>query len=384
MKYFNIKKTEDVIFDTYNGITLPKYYSDRCDTYFAVRNTVLMTDFSHHAIVNVSGDDAWRLLNYFISADLSTIRDEQLLYTLILNNNGNIISDLYIICDNESYFLICEWMNSEQLCRLINECIIDKAHCGEQYLIHQVMPLTPQWRMICVEGPYSWEILSEIFGMDIIGLPFHEFMYIDNDILIMRVGKHGEYCYYIIGDEEKLSKIWESISQLSEKYDLIIGGVGYLKNIRIENPCWEPEVYNVFSRCPIELQMQWAIGYDKDEFIGQDEIKKRSDIGVEQQIVGARIKGIGENIEINIGDPVFYQQQNIGVVIDCGLSYSLNDYIARVLLKYEFAYVDIDDYVIRTKNGDVSFITVSIPFINNLSMKISPTEDSYLNKNRDK
>ena len=46
--------------------------------------------------------------------------------------------------------------------------------------------------------PYAWEILSEIVGMDIIGLPFHEFMYVDEDVITMRVGKHGEYCYHIM------------------------------------------------------------------------------------------------------------------------------------------------------------------------------------------
>ncbi len=46
------------------------------------------------------------------------------------------------------------------------------------------------------------KFLSEIVGMDIIGLPFHEFMYVDEDVITMRVGKHGEYYYHIMGDEE--------------------------------------------------------------------------------------------------------------------------------------------------------------------------------------
>ena len=36
-------------------------------------------------MVKISGEDAWRLLNYLISADISSIRDEQLLYTLLLD-----------------------------------------------------------------------------------------------------------------------------------------------------------------------------------------------------------------------------------------------------------------------------------------------------------
>lgn len=380
MKYFEMENKEKILLGNYNGITLPRRYSDEHEAYFSVRNSILMTDFSHYGMVKISGEDSWQLLNYLISADLSSIRDEQLLYTLFLDKEGKIISDAYVLYDNEHYFLISEWMNSDALCQLVTEALNEKQRNSEQYLIDSIIPLSPQWRLICLEGPYAWEILSELFGMDIIGLPFHEFMYVKDNLIVMRVGKHGEYCYYLMGIEDELMNIWCSLSKLSEKYDLKIGGLDYLKNIRLENPCWEPDVINTFSRCPIELQMQWAISYDKDEFIGKEAIQYRSDNGAANKIIGARILNFNKNINILKGDEVFYQDEKIGVVIQVGYSFILNNYIARVLLKKEFAYVDIEDYIIRTSNGDIGFITVSIPFINNLSLIINPTENSYLEK----
>ena len=51
----------------------------------------------------------------------SSIRDEQLLYTLLLDKEGKIISDAYVLCDNEHYFLISEWMNSDAICQQIKK-----------------------------------------------------------------------------------------------------------------------------------------------------------------------------------------------------------------------------------------------------------------------
>ncbi|MBU9979497.1 aminomethyl transferase family protein [Proteus mirabilis] len=382
MKYFEMENKANVLFGEYNGVTLPKRYANEHEAYFSVRNSILMTDFSHYGMVKISGEDAWRLLNYLISADISSIRDEQLLYTLLLDKEGKIISDAYVLCDNEHYFLISEWMNSDAICQQIKKVLDEQDERAEHYQIDAITSLTPDWRMICLEGPYAWEILSEIVGMDIIGLPFHEFMYVDEDVITMRVGKHGEYCYHIMGDEEKLMSIWRHLCTLSEKFDLKIGGVDDLKNIRLENPCWEPQVINPFSRCPIELQMQWAISYDKDAFIGQNAIKQRADNGVEQKIVGARIINMPQNAAILQGDAIYYQNEQIGVVIQVGYSFILKEHIARILLKREFAYVDIDDYKIKTAYGDIDFITTSIPFVNNLSLIINPTEDSYLERHQ--
>ncbi len=37
---------------------------------------------------------------------------------------------------------------------------------------------------------------------------------------------------------------------------------------------------------------------------------------------------------------------------------------------------------IKTAYGDIDFITTSIPFVNNLSLIINPTEDSYLERHQ--
>lgn len=362
-----------------NGVKLAKRLSDSFEEYNAVRNSVLISNFSHFGIIKITGEDAWQVLNYIISADVSLIRDEQLLYTLLLDDNGGIILDAYVACENEDYYLITEWLNGNELCDLINDVISKNRDSIGHFNIDKVHSMDDRWKMICVEGPYAWEVLSETIGMDVIGLPFHEFMNVDDELYIMRVGKHGEYCYYLIGCEDKLLKSWSDISNLNEKYNVVLGGVDYLKDIRLENPVWDKELFNGFSNCPIELQMQWAINYDKEYFLGKEYVLERSNNGVDKKFIGAEIIE-NESVNIKSGDYVYYKNTKIGVVIESGKSLSLGKHIAKLLLNIKYAYVEIDDYFIKANNGNVGIVTKAMPFINNLSLTINPTEHSYLNK----
>ncbi|MBW5407769.1 aminomethyl transferase family protein [Morganella morganii] len=356
------------------------WFSGNITAYNAVRNSVLISELSHYGMVKIAGEDSWRVLNYIISADISLIRDEQLLYTLLLDSNGDIVLDAYVVCENESYYLITEWLTGNELCDFINNIILKSSDFIDCFHIETIQSMNDRWKMICVEGPYAWEVLSEIIGMDVIGLPFHEFMSIDNDLFLMRVGKHGEYCYYLIGTEEKLENAWNDISRLNKKYNIAIGDVNYLKDIRLENPVWDKGLFDNFSKCPVELQLQWAINYDKDNFLGKEKISERSDNGVNKKFIGAEIVE-NENLNITSGDFVFYKNKKIGIVIESGKSLFLDKYIVKLLLDTKYAYVGVNNYFIKTNNGDVNIKTKSMPFINNVSLAVNPTEHSYLQKN---
>ncbi|MDF3798651.1 aminomethyl transferase family protein, partial [Enterobacter hormaechei] len=66
----------------YNNANVPSAYHDPMVEYKAVRENALLVDYSHMSIVSVMGDDAWALVNYYVSADVSIIRDEQGIYSL--------------------------------------------------------------------------------------------------------------------------------------------------------------------------------------------------------------------------------------------------------------------------------------------------------------
>lgn len=96
----------------YNDKCVPSSYHDIFEEYKAVRENALLVDYSHMSITSVMGDDAWALVNYMASADVSIIRDEQGIYSLVLNVDGTIRGEVYILCAEEGYYILSEDMTS--------------------------------------------------------------------------------------------------------------------------------------------------------------------------------------------------------------------------------------------------------------------------------
>ncbi len=271
---FHLKN--NAVMGVYNNRTLPSSYHDAMTEYKAVRENALLVDYSHLSIVSVMGDDAWALINQLVSADVSIIRDEQAIYSLVLNEEGTIRGDVYVLCSIDGYYLLSEDISATELIASMNT-ILEKAEELDIQSLPEIQDMRENnWGAILLEGPYSREIMSEIHGFDVIGLPYYEYMNTDEGLLIFRCGKHGEYAYMTIGEQAKLAEQWEKLLTVGEKYLMQTGGLDYQKIVRLENPCWDASLWEGQSVNPVQLQMQWAVQYDKDDFIGKDAVTELS------------------------------------------------------------------------------------------------------------
>lgn len=363
-----------------NGVKIPMGYGDEKEIHHAVRKNILLSDYSHFGIAQISGDSAYELLNIIVAGDVSSIRDEQAMYTVILDENGNVVTDLYILCDDERFVLISEWMRGEALCELLRNAWQGRE--DEISDVEEISALDDQYGILHFEGPYCWELLTEMYGMDVVGLPFLEHMHIDDGILL-RSGKHGEFSYKLIAEPDTLADVWERAVEAGEKFDLRVAGLDYQTQVRLENPCWEPEMYSEFTQCPIELQMQWAVRYDKAEFIGQQALTQRLEHGVSQRVVGLYLAEQPEHL-LQRGDKIIFNGQEIGAVITAGYSEEVGAYLGRLVLQNSYAYSDIDCYQVRTATGITNVVTAAVPFARNFSFLVNPTEHSYVDTTRPK
>ncbi|CAM3928365.1 aminomethyltransferase family protein [Rahnella bruchi] len=366
----------------YNGKQVPACYSQPEKEYRAARENMLLTDFSHLSIVSVMGDDAWSLVNHMTSADISIIRDEQGIYSLLLNEDGTIWGDVYVLCTSDGYYLLSENRNAAELIERLNY-ILDhypQLDIQQRPVIHAMD--TDSWGAIQLEGPYAWELLAENYGYDIIGLPYHEYMNTDDELLVFRCGKHGEFAYLLIGERQVLAESWQQLQAIGAKFDLVTGGLNYQQTARVENPCWDPAIYSDYSINPVELQMQWAIQYDKEDFIGKQGVEALSAGNVKSKLVG--ILPLSGCCAINIRDEVTVDGKVVGMVINSVYSPMLQSTIALALIDNEFACSDITGYHIATQQGEVAARTHNLPFIYNFSLLVNPTEHSYIDTAKEK
>jgi len=376
---FELHQHNHVVMTQRNGIKIPAHYHTPEKEHRAVRQNILLCDYSHFGKAKISGESAWELLNILVSGDVSSIRDEQAMYTLMLDDEGQIITDLYILCDEESYLLFSEWMTSEALCERITALMAKRS--GEFDDIEQIIPLNEQG-LLHIEGPYSWELLVELYGMDVAGLPFQEHMHVFDELILLRAGKHGEFSYKLFGDYASLANAWQQLVEAGEKFDLCLGGLDYQQQVRLENPCFTPTPLLSLSRCPIELQLQWMVRYDKDEFIGMEALKGRLDAGPDRRAIGMSIDG-QIDVTLAFGDKVLLDDEVVGVVIECGYSADIDKTIGRLFIDSEFAWAALYHLKACSSSGDVIALrTAAVPFARNYSFLINPAEHSYIDKRR--
>ncbi|QCZ38438.1 aminomethyl transferase family protein [Enterobacter cloacae] len=360
----------------YNNANVPSAYHDPMVEYKAVRENALLVDYSHMSIVSVMGDDAWALVNYFVSADVSIIRDEQGIYSLVLNEDGTVRGDVYVLCSSDGYYIMSENIPAAEIIAGLN-ALLEKADELDIQETPEIADMREQnWGAIMVEGPYSWELMSEIHGFDVIGLPYYEYMNTDDELMVFRCGKHGEFAYMVIGQQEQLLDQWQQLLEHGGKYLLQTGGLDYQKIVRIENPGWDDALWAEYNLNPVELQLQWAVQYDKEGFVGKDAAEELSHGEGARKVIGMIVEGECSGIES--GDNVLVEGQVVGKVAKAIYSPALQCFIALALIDNEYAWSDISGFAIQTRSETVAAKTKGMPFIYNLSMLVNPTEHSFV------
>ncbi|QGU12238.1 aminomethyl transferase family protein [Leclercia sp. J807] len=378
----DIHSKNNAILGVYNNQSVPSAYHDPLVEYKAVRENALLVDYSHMSIVSVMGEDAWMLVNNLVSADISIIRDEQGIYSLVLNEDGTVRGDVYVLCTSDGYYIMSEELPAAEIIASLNK-LLEKADELDIQETPEIQDMREEnWGAIMLEGPYSWEMMSEIHGFDIIGLPYYEYMNTDEGLIIFRCGKHGEFAYTLIGQQEQLVEQWLKLLEIGEKYLMQTGGLDYQKLVRVENPGWNAAFYAEYGLNPVELQMQWAVQYDKESFVGKDAAEALSHSCVKHKIIAMIVEG--ECAGVEAGDTVLAEGQAVGKVIKAIFSPALQCFIALTLLDYDYAWSDISGYAIQTNTEVVEAKTKSMPFIYNLSMLVNPTEHSFVDASKNK
>lgn len=233
-----------------------------------------------------------------------------------------------------------------------------------------------------LEGPYSWELMSEIYGYDIIGLPYCEYMNTEDGLIVFRCGKHGEFAYQVIGPQSLLIELWVKLQKIGVKYLLKTGGLDYQRIVRVENPGWDQSIYAEYSTNPVELQLQWAIQYDKEDFIGKAAVELMSAQSAARKVVG--IVPCVNCASLSKDDKILVNGQTVGFIINAVYSPAAQSWIALAFINIPYALSDIDGYIIKTAHGDIAAKTKTLPFIYNFSLLVNPTTHSYIDPSKAK
>src|SRR5436305_15255349 len=90
----------------FGGWEMPVQYSSIIDEHLAVRKAAGLFDISHMGEVRVQGSGAAAFLNHLLTNDINKLAVGQGQYTLMCNERGGVIDDLYVYRTGEKDFLL--------------------------------------------------------------------------------------------------------------------------------------------------------------------------------------------------------------------------------------------------------------------------------------
>ena len=327
----------------------------------ALRQSAAWSEVSHIHPVRITGEEAFEALDALCPAELY-LQDTQILTTLLLDDDGHPLSDLLVCRDDRDFLLLSEGLDAPS--------IGNQLEGGADALDVSVEDLGDGHTLFSVDGPYAWEVVAELVGPDVIGLPYLSFLS-DGRIRCFRSGKTGEFGYLLLVPEEDSEETREKLAALSARYDMAQATLGAIDLCALENWFFNIRKEGRFEVTPLELQLQWRVSYRK-KYRGSSVVEDRRRNGPSR-----RLTTLFSDRTIEVGDPVLLKDEVVGEFVNTGYSFIWDEYIGLALMDVEYAVPGIEIFEVRGEGDGGMARSVSPPVLNNRSLYVSPQLHSY-------
>ena len=271
---------QGALISPFGGFDMPIQYSTIIDEHQAVRTDCGVFDVSHMGEVTVNGTDAERYVQHIFTNDVSKIEAGQILYGMMLYDNGGTVDDLlvYKMAEND-FFLV------------INAANIDKdwewmQKQAEGFNI-ELLNRSEDYGQIAVQGPNAETVVEEVLGIACKELTFYTVKTI-GDVIVSRTGYTGEDGFEIYASHNYICDCWDKLMESGRCKPC---GLGCRDTLRFEVglPLYGDELSADIS--PVMAGLSMFCKLDKEEFVGKDALVDQKTNGVAQKLVGIELEG---------------------------------------------------------------------------------------------
>ena len=271
---------QGALISPFGGFDMPIQYSTIIDEHQAVRTDCGVFDVSHMGEVTVKGADAERYVQHIFTNDVSKIEAGQILYGMMLYDNGGTVDDLlvYKMAEND-FFLV------------INAANIDKdwewmQKQSEGFNI-ELLNRSEDYGQIAVQGPNAETVVEEVLGIACKELTFYTVKTI-GDVIVSRTGYTGEDGFEIYASHNYICDCWDKLMESGRCKPC---GLGCRDTLRFEVglPLYGDELSADIS--PVMAGLSMFCKLDKEEFMGKNALVDQKTNGVAQKLVGIELEG---------------------------------------------------------------------------------------------
>ena len=233
----------------------------------AVRERVGIFDVSHLGKASVIGVGALDFLNTMFTNDLNRVQDGSAQYTLLCNPEGGVIDDLIAYRNSpDDIFLVPNASNTTDVVSTLESM----APAGIT-----VTNLHNKFAVIAVQGPLAPQVMQSLgVNTDIDYMTFSHVVIGGAKVILCRTGYTGELGYELLPKVSDASRVWDSLVAAIEPLGGLVCGLGARDTLRTEMgyPLHGHELS--LDITPVQASATWAIGWDKESFIGSEFLRK--------------------------------------------------------------------------------------------------------------
>ena len=282
----------------FGGWEMPVQYTSIMDEHVAVRQAAGVFDISHMGEVSLAGPAAEAFLNHTLTNDVRKLSVGQGQYTLMCNERGGVIDDLYAYrLAADDYLLI---INASRIGDDVAWLERQWGQFGQGGGV-KVQNLSDAQGAIAVQGPRVAEFIDACFaeiasGGTVVKRPTElkknqiaKFSFQGREAWVGRTGYTGEDGFEIIAPADHIERIWSQVLLAGAPCGLKPAGLGARDTLRTEvcYPLYGHELNE--NTTPIEAGLGFFVALEKPDFMGRSVLAAQKSAGPQKKLVAFKM-----------------------------------------------------------------------------------------------
>lgn len=264
-----------------HGVELAKSFAERDVEYNRIRQTCGVTDFSYMQVYRVPESTGIDFLDGLLAGNVAKVRYGRVLHTFLADDAGNLVADCYVANNDDELIVTCE--------SVVGDDELDAVFQSAEGVAAGVEKLTGSVAVLGVDGFKAWAVMKEMYGPDVLGLPYmsiENYRFEEQPVRLVRGGKTSEFGYLLIVPSAVAGRLYQVLCAGAVKTGGGACGVAIHGELRLEGRFFNIYAEGAAVRDPLALGLQWMIDFDKAAFRGHDAIVGRRAAGLTRKIVG--------------------------------------------------------------------------------------------------
>ena len=264
----------------------PHNYGSPADECAAVRERVGIIDVGTLGKLEVVGADAGQLLDRLYTHRFSDLPVGRIRYGLMTSDNGVIMDDGTVTrLAEDRYFVTTTSGNADVIEEWFNWWNAGSANCAH------VVNVTAAYGAVNVAGPKARETLVKLTDVDLSTRNFRYMRSFQGEVagvpcLLLRIGFVGEAGWEVHFPAEYGEYMWNAITEAGGEFGISPFGLEAQRILRLEKGHVIVGQDTDAISTPMDVGSDWAVRFDKADFIGRGGLAVASDRGLQQRLVG--------------------------------------------------------------------------------------------------